>query len=103
MQARIGSQIQQAGFSRVFARHNSGYPTGFTLFPNFLDTHEQCILLASALRHLDSLEGKRIRKLQNQYRSLHPASGDPSMESLFLPEKFYTFETVRQVGLAKST
>ena len=101
MQGRIGSQFQRTGFRQVAAGNNSGYPTGFTLFPNFLDTREQCILLASALGQLDSFESKRVRKLQKHRRSLNPPSGDASVESLFLPEKLYTFQAVRQLMLTK--
>ncbi|KAL4065455.1 hypothetical protein V8B97DRAFT_1950794 [Scleroderma yunnanense] len=94
VQARIGSQtlLRHAGFARVSARNNSGLPVGFTLFPNFLDTREQCILLASALSQLDALESKRIRKQQKQQRHLHTPSRD-SVESVFLPERFYTFQS----------
>lgn len=90
MQTRLCSPalLKRVGFRFLSTTGKDDLPRGFTLFPNFLDTHEQRILLSAALDQLDSLESKRVRKLQKQYRLLH----DPSEADVFLPERLYTFQ-----------
>ncbi|KAG6334455.1 hypothetical protein ID866_4633 [Astraeus odoratus] len=94
MYARFCLQVlcKRPAFRRVVARNSTSFPTGFTLFPKFLDAQEQRILLTSALCRLDALESKRVRKLQKQHRLVHPPSNEASTEDLFLPENCYTFQ-----------
>ncbi|KAI6150914.1 hypothetical protein BKA82DRAFT_4121461 [Pisolithus tinctorius] len=90
MQTRLCSPalLKRVGFRCLSTNCNGDFPPGFTLFPSFLDTHEQRILLTAALDQLDSLESKRVRRFQKQYRILH----GPSEADAFLPERLYTFQ-----------
>ncbi|KAI6109956.1 hypothetical protein F5141DRAFT_1117745 [Pisolithus sp. B1] len=74
MQTRLCSPalLKRVGFRFLSTNGKGDLPRGFTLFPNFLDTHEQRVLLTAALDQLDSLESKR--------------------PDVFLPEELYTFQ-----------
>ncbi|KIK97183.1 hypothetical protein PAXRUDRAFT_825192 [Paxillus rubicundulus Ve08.2h10] len=78
--------------SQLAAARSSLVPEGFTLFSEFFDTREQRLLLTTALSQLDALEGKRVRKLQKEYRAKNPILKGSPLEGLFLPEQYYTFQ-----------
>lgn len=76
-------------------RSNNSLPLeGFTFFPRFFDIHEQRSLLAAALSQLDATERIRVRRLQVDYRARNPISDSAPVESLFLPDHYYTFHEV---------
>ncbi|KAF9239587.1 hypothetical protein BU15DRAFT_46515 [Melanogaster broomeanus] len=79
-------------FLSQLAATRHSLPKGFVLFPEFFDIREQRLLLTSALSQLDALESKRVRKLQGEYRAKSPISESTSLEGLFLPEQYYTFQ-----------
>ncbi|KAF9228581.1 hypothetical protein BS17DRAFT_792695 [Gyrodon lividus] len=74
------------------AATRASLPEGFVLFPDFFDIREQRLLLTTALSQLDALEGKRVRKLQREYRAKNPIPESSPLEGLFLPEQYYTFQ-----------
>ncbi|KAI6043134.1 hypothetical protein EDC04DRAFT_2866489 [Pisolithus marmoratus] len=90
MQTRLCSPalLERVGLRCLSTNYKGDLPPGFALFPNFFDTRERRILLTAALDQLDSLESKRVRKLQKEYRLLH----GPSEADVFLPERLYTFQ-----------
>ena len=90
--------LPQRKFERYMRRCISlkadGYPADFTFYPNFFSHEEQRLLLLAALQKLDLTENRKVRRRQREFSASRKQEPLNSIEQVFLPDEYYTFEEV---------
>ncbi|OBZ75433.1 hypothetical protein A0H81_04127, partial [Grifola frondosa] len=77
-------------------------PQDFTFFRDFFTIPEQRILLTAALRKLDLMDSRQLRRRRKDYSSTAvESSQSDSIQSLFLPDEYYGFEEGHYDGVIK--
>lgn len=98
-QATARLQLPLRKFSHVRCRRISlkadNYPVDFSFYPEFFSAEEQRLLLTAALQKLDMIENRKIRRRQREFLASHSPSPLSSIEGVFLPDDYYTFQEVR--------
>lgn len=82
--------------TRSIALKADGYPQDFIFHPNFFSESEQRVILSAALQKLDRNESRQYRRRRQEYLAAHANTPSQDVHSLFLPDKYYSFE---QVGI----
>lgn len=86
---------------RGIALKADGYPTDMDFYPDFFSPEEQRILLSASLEKLNTNESRKFRRRQREYQASQPALSSSSVNDLFLPDEFYTFEEGHFDGVIK--
>ena len=80
----------------------------FAFHPDLFTVQEQQVLLTAALQKLDAVESRQFRQRRKQYmaNANHGIASQltpQSVQGLFLPDEYYSFEEVRTCEIHRAT